>query len=312
MNALDRHLIERLSRGPCSVEEVAGQLGLEPSEIVRHLKQIAPLGFPVRWQRSQAHFEHHDPLESTSPSDCLHQHVPVLTSTQDWLRSFVPRPDRLIAITADFQHQGRGRFQKRWFSGFAKHILLSISFPHIKTSLPISLLLSFALHQWLTHQLHVEGLHIKWPNDLWVHDAKLCGILCETHPDQAHWMIGIGLNVHQDPYAQKQVSQSFTTLEEHLRIPLTRQTLLHQLIQIITTLAFDAGQLQQLTDQCHEHFPACDYFLNKRVHVSQHGRLIEGFGRGINLNGDYLIESSDRQLHPIHTGSIRADRRTHP
>jgi BirA family biotin operon repressor/biotin-[acetyl-CoA-carboxylase] ligase len=49
----------------------------------------------------------------------------------------------------------------------------------------------------------VERAHLKWPNDVWVRDRKISGILAEARdaggPDAA-FVLGIGINVGQESF----------------------------------------------------------------------------------------------------------------
>jgi BirA family biotin operon repressor/biotin-[acetyl-CoA-carboxylase] ligase len=103
-----------------------------------------------------------------------------------------------VLLVAEQQTAGRGRMGRTWQSEAAG-------------SLTFSLGLLFAPRDWWGLSLAVgvavaEALHpdvqLKWPNDLWVADAKLGGILIETAPAgtdrQARYaIVGVGLNIRR-------------------------------------------------------------------------------------------------------------------
>jgi BirA family biotin operon repressor/biotin-[acetyl-CoA-carboxylase] ligase len=53
-------------------------------------------------------------------------------------------------------------------------------------------------------RFNVKGLSIKWPNDVYVFDKKICGILlegCSTDNQITDIIIGIGINVNQTEFS---------------------------------------------------------------------------------------------------------------
>jgi BirA family biotin operon repressor/biotin-[acetyl-CoA-carboxylase] ligase len=109
-----------------------------------------------------------------------------------------------VLLVAERQTAGRGRLGRTWHSAQG---------PRDAASLTFSLGLPLAPRDWSGLSLAVgvsvaesldgddaAGVRLKWPNDLWVEDRKLAGILIETavlQPDAAerYLVIGIGINV---------------------------------------------------------------------------------------------------------------------
>ncbi len=102
-----------------------------------------------------------------------------------------------VLLVAEHQTAGRGRLGRGWSSAAG-------------ASLTFSLGLSLAPADWSGLSLAVgvalaEVLHpavqLKWPNDLWVGDRKLCGILVETasfavpQDTRRYAVIGVGINI---------------------------------------------------------------------------------------------------------------------
>ncbi len=104
-------------------------------------------------------------------------------------------------VFAERQRRGRGRFDRHWYSPARKNILCSVVLrPNIvpQRISQISLLTAVAVAKTLRSVFGLSAL-IKWPNDVYVNDRKISGILVEMNAelDVVHYVIvGIGINVN--------------------------------------------------------------------------------------------------------------------
>lgn len=109
---------------------------------------------------------------------------------------------------AKFQERGRGQQGKGWESEPNKNLLLSILFKEIeiapKDQFIISQIISLAVVDYLKKR-GVEA-KIKWPNDIYVGDKKICGILIENYLSGdilSASIAGIGININQRIFITK-------------------------------------------------------------------------------------------------------------
>jgi BirA family transcriptional regulator, biotin operon repressor / biotin---[acetyl-CoA-carboxylase] ligase len=102
-----------------------------------------------------------------------------------------------VLLVAERQTAGRGRLGRSWQSAAGASLTFSLGLP---LAPPDWSGLSLAVGASVAESLHPE-VRLKWPNDLWLHDRKLGGILIETasQGDGAagtrHAVIGIGINI---------------------------------------------------------------------------------------------------------------------
>lgn len=98
-------------------------------------------------------------------------------------------------VTADEQTAGRGRQGRTWRAPPGSALLMSLVlrrlFPH-HAVLPLTA--AVAVCEACESLAPVE-CRIKWPNDVWVGDRKLAGVLVEGRPQERWAVVGIGLNV---------------------------------------------------------------------------------------------------------------------
>ncbi|WP_114970676.1 biotin--[acetyl-CoA-carboxylase] ligase [Rhodoferax ferrireducens] len=106
-----------------------------------------------------------------------------------------------VLLVAEQQTAGRGRLGRQWFSGqeASAGAPASLTF---SLGLPLSPQdwsgLSLAVGLSIVQSLHPE-LRLKWPNDVWLHDRKLAGILIETASlgDLRYAVVGVGINIRE-------------------------------------------------------------------------------------------------------------------
>jgi BirA family transcriptional regulator, biotin operon repressor / biotin---[acetyl-CoA-carboxylase] ligase len=108
-------------------------------------------------------------------------------------------------VIADIQIKGKGQLQNSWESEKGKNLLISMvlypRFIMVQNQFEISKVI--ALGVWEVVSLFVENVSIKWPNDIYVADKKIAGILIENAvmgSEYSYAVAGIGLNVNQQKF----------------------------------------------------------------------------------------------------------------
>lgn len=145
-------------------------------------------------------------------------------------REYMDREDGFY-IRADFQTGGRGQQGNRWESEEGRNLMFSML---IHPNLPIeqawNINIAFALAIADGIRLlctPADPLTIKWPNDLYIGDRKVCGTLIENFVTGSHIgssIVGVGLNVNQirfvsdAPNPTSLLSECYTTQDFDLNI----------------------------------------------------------------------------------------------
>ena len=136
----------------------------------------------------------------------MRHHLKIIDSTSLELRRrmSVEQLSHGYCITADFQTAGHGQATNRWESEDSKNLLFSILLR--PTIIPaaeqfvITELVTLAIINALQDYIR-QQITIKWPNDIYVGDKKLCGILIENAlcgPVIDTCIVGIGININQE------------------------------------------------------------------------------------------------------------------
>ena len=132
-------------------------------------------------------------------------HIDETDSTNRWLRECAPTDENLVVV-ADYQTAGRGCGTNTWESERGQNLTFSLLLHPTDVPAPrqffISEVISVALCQTLDSYLG-GNVSVKWPNDVYYGDRKLCGMLIENRLQgglMKDSIVGIGLNVNQQRF----------------------------------------------------------------------------------------------------------------
>ena len=141
------------------------------------------------------------------PSDaCAHiLWLETADSTNSELRRRIAGLDNLSIVAAREQTAGRGQGTHTWFSTPGRNLTFSILYRFgdayalaASDAILITQVTTLAIRDYLLG--HGVRARIKWPNDIWVEDRKICGILIENTLESGmvrESIVGIGLNLNE-------------------------------------------------------------------------------------------------------------------
>ena len=139
-----------------------------------------------------------------------HQHFQSIESTHIFLSKLLTKtnPPEGFYVSSDFQSGGRGQIGRYWHSEAEKNILASYLFYPEK----ISARQIFCLHMWTSLVLldvlqknNICHVSVKWPNDIYIRDKKIAGILIQNTLRQdtiKNCIISIGFNINQKTFPE--------------------------------------------------------------------------------------------------------------
>ena len=188
-----------------------------------------------------------------------------------------------LVVVADYQTAGKGCGTNSWESERGKNLLFSVMINpeelQAKNQFIITQVVSVALCKTLESLL--QQVSIKWPNDIYVGDRKICGVLIENRlagrmiKDS---IIGIGLNVNQqefksdapNPVSIKQLTGQDTDREELLKVFLKE---LNECCKSTTIIADYRNRLYR-REGLHTYKTGNETFKASIVGVKDDGRLV--------------------------------------
>jgi BirA family biotin operon repressor/biotin-[acetyl-CoA-carboxylase] ligase len=192
----------------------------------------------------------------------------IVDSTNQILLDQIPNLENGQTCIAEYQLAGRGRRGRTWVSPFASHLYFSFYW-YFDSGLDkisgLSLLVGIAVVNTL-EKMGIQGVSLKWPNDIYYQDKKLAGI-----PEQA-----------------KLISQPWADLNALMATGVDRNELSATLIKELQYLLprYEKSGLTPYLPRWLE----LDCFLDKKVNLLIADTVTTGICRGVNTHGALLLE----------------------
>lgn len=176
-------------------------------------------------------------------------------STNSWLAARAHESSEGLTVLCRRQTAGRGQRGNRWESEPDKNITMSLLLKpaglHPSRQFLVSQAVSVAIVTVLSRYLPGHEVCIKWPNDIYVSDRKICGILIENSITQSginHCIVGMGINVNQTRFfsdAPNPVSMTMLTGREYAPRALAEEIVGEILRETAAITADDTAGLQK-------------------------------------------------------------------
>ncbi|MCK5829354.1 MAG: bifunctional biotin--[acetyl-CoA-carboxylase] ligase/biotin operon repressor BirA [Methylococcales bacterium] len=214
-----------------------------------------------------------------------------------------------IVCLAEYQTAGRGRRGRDWVSPFGNNIYLSIlwNFQNGSASINgLSLAIGVAVIRAL-NDYGVDGVGLKWPNDIYWQGKKLAGILIEVSGETSgpcSAIIGLGLNLYLPEEQAKPITQEWVDLskivsdnKDVIRNKLTA-TLLNYLMPTIAN--FEKDTLGSYLNEWRQ----LDCMKDKEVNLFIGKHAFTGLVKGIDNNGLLLLENELGEIKSFASGEV--------
>ncbi len=154
-------------------------------------------------------------------------YLPSCHSTNDIAAEIIQNKqvfDGTIVITSD-QTAGRGQRGNAWEAlpnqNITASFILKPDFLNATEQFKLNITISLGIYEFLSQYLP-ENLKVKWPNDIYVGDRKMGGVLIENTLSGSrigHSIIGIGLNINQLSFSEdKAISLRLATQKDEFDI----------------------------------------------------------------------------------------------
>jgi len=293
-----------------SGEQLAKALGVSRSAVWKAVGALRALGVTLQAVRNRGYRLAH-PGEPLDPAKIregvareVRDHVASVESL--WTISSTntallgrPNPSSGTSeiLLAEYQSAGRGRRGRAWLAPPGGAICLSLSwtFGEVPKDLSALGLVVGVCALRALRGLGVEGVRLKWPNDLLIGERKLAGVLIELRAESAGpacVVIGIGLNVALGAALIRQLAEAGTAATDLASAGTatpSRNAVAAGLISacVAGLLQFERQGLKPFIEEWH----AADALRGRPVMVSGADGTARGLARGIDVRGALVVET---------------------
>lgn len=218
--------------------------------------------------------------------------------------------DGATVILADQQTAGSGRRGRQFFSppgGLYMSVILRptlapVHFPLITLAAGVACALA-------VEQLAGLPIRLKWPNDLYLGEGKLGGILTEAAPyspsrrDIPFVVVGIGINVNtRSEFFPRELRKHLISLYDVRRCRSDIETLAKSIAeQLCRTVDAVGNDMEAVLNSWRQR----DFLLGRHIEWRDpQGRVWRGVGAGLMDDGCYRISTGNNEQHAVLAGDL--------
>jgi len=226
-------------------------------------------------------------------------------STNDYLLKLLKKKnyEEGTMVHTNYQKNGRGQRNNEWLSENGKNLTFSFLLePYVELSNQffLHIITSISIFKTLL-KINIKNISIKWPNDIYVNDKKIAGILIENlvYRKFIHKsVIGVGLNINQANFGSLNATSIINeTLKRHS---------LDQILKIFKS-TFNKEYLKLNSNKIHEEFDfykknLIGYQVEKKYEYNSDvikGKIIDILSDGI------LVIQTKNSIMKLNFGDIR-------
>ena len=229
-------------------------------------------------------------------------HFESIDSTNLYLKNNYDKLSDLTFVSTNYQSNGSGRTKRNWYSEKNKNLLFSLLIKDrdlIDRFNTLSILSAYTIVEVLK-EYGINNLSIKWPNDVYVKDDKICGILLESISKEniECLIIGVGLNVNQDNFIEDYLTTPTSIkkiLSKEISVDEIKNKVYEKLLDNLIKLKHDYDFYSEITSY--------DYLKNKEVYALINSKKVKVKVEGINKDYSLRVNNDGKTLN-INSGEI--------
>lgn len=199
-------------------------------------------------------------------------------------------------IITDYQTKGKGQRGNFWESNLGENLLFSLvikcNFLNPSQQFILNQITSLAISKTLDKYL--ENVKVKWPNDVYVGDQKITGILIENSIKYnllENTIVGIGLNVNQTQFSNSLA----TSIKQLTDVQYQRETILEEFLVIFEKYYFRLKEKKY--DLIKSEYVQKLYRLNELKPYQDVNGFFIGKIVDVDLNGKLVVENEQVKNH---------------
>jgi len=219
------------------------------------------------------------------------------------------KPIEGTVISASFQYEGRGQIGRFWESENHKNItcstILRPNFLEAANQFQLNIVVSLAVYDFVSQFIRSNNVKIKWPNDIYVGDKKIAGILLQNSlfgKTVSSTIVGTGININQTTFSDDVPNPTSFAIE--LCEELDLDTMFAWLFRFISKryLQLKNVQLESLVSEYHENLYRREVWASFK---NEDGQIWEGRIKGVDESGRLIIEDRKNDINHFNFREVR-------
>jgi len=232
-----------------------------------------------------------------------------VNSTNQYLKEInVENIDNGYVVISDEQTSGRGRRSRTFISNKGEGIYLSILLKLNKTKLDIRLFTicaAVAVSKAIENICNIRA-NIKWVNDIFCNDKKICGILTEAIisgelQELDTIIIGIGINTGN---VSVEIKELATSIQYETGLCGIRNDLIAEVLNQFETVYFDYTEREKKKDIIN-YYESRLFIIGQEICVIEQNNNYPVTVIGVDNDGALIVKNSIGETQNITTGEIK-------
>lgn len=306
------------SDGYVSGEEISKVLGVSRTAIWKVISHLKEEGYVIESVTKKGYLLQETPDLLTEDEILYHLktkwlgrkivHYHQIDSTNKEAKKLAASGEKEGTIViSEEQLAGRGRLGRTWISPAGTGIWMSVILrPSIAPTdaSKITLLAGLAVCEGIKEATGLP-VQIKWPNDLVLHNKKICGILTEMSAEMEkinYIILGIGINVNTDSFPED-LKNTATSLKIEEEKEYDRKEIVKAILMYLEQYYELYMKNQDMEDLLEKYKNHC-LTLGKEVKIIHRNEEFIGKAVDLSKEGELMVEKQDGQVITVFSGEV--------
>jgi BirA family transcriptional regulator, biotin operon repressor / biotin---[acetyl-CoA-carboxylase] ligase len=301
--------------GPVSGEYISSRLGISRSAVWKHVKELISMGYEISSSQKEGYcltkksnrllpYEVHKKLRTSFIGKKIRYFEN--TPSTIWVgKQLASEGDAAqlhgMVIIAEEQTGGIGRLGRSWVSPIGGVWITIVLKPRIPIDrvFMVTMAGSVAVARAIRKEFDLGAL-IKWPNDIYIGDKKVAGLILELYAeaDDIHYcLLGIGVDVNISPQDLESVKSAVTSISAELGHDVDRASFLARLLREFESryLLIEEGEYEAVIRE----WKSLSCTLERRVRINTMKATFEGEAVDIDEYGALLIRKDSGKIERV-------------
>lgn len=323
MNELTKKVLTTLetTEGPVTPDALSTELGIPVSSVARHIKILREAGYDIESSIDSGYLLVRvggaltpESIQKNLKTSIIGKEIAYYDSTTstNWAaKKLCAEKDAAdlhgTLVVAEEQTGGFGRLGRAWASpagGIWASVILKPTLPI--DSLPMIMMAASVAVARSIRRKYDLGALIKWPNDVYIGDKKVAGLILElsSEGEEVHYcLLGLGIDANVDlNELSPELRRMVTSISAELGREVDRASLLAMILREFESRyrILSSGEFEPVIRE----WKSLSLTLDTRVSIRTMRKTFEGVAIDIDQHGALIIRRDNGRVEKVVAGDI--------